>query len=57
VQTELRRWSRASLPDWLGTITEKGPHRRLLDELLGVLEEVPDNDEGLEAAEEKVVRK
>ena len=55
VQTELQRIELAPLAaGLLGTITEKGQHRRLLDELLGVLEKLLANEEALAAMREKI---
>jgi uncharacterized membrane-anchored protein YjiN (DUF445 family) len=38
----------------LGTITDKGQHRRLLDEMLGVLEKLLANEKALAAMREKI---
>ena len=55
VQTELQRIEIAPLAaGLLGTITEKGQHRRLLDELLGALEKLLANEETLAAMREKI---
>ena len=55
VQTELHRIEIAPLAaGLLGTITEKGQHRRLLDELLGALEKLLANEETLAAMREKI---
>jgi uncharacterized membrane-anchored protein YjiN (DUF445 family) len=55
VQTELRRIEIAPLAaGLLGTVTEKGQHRRLLDELLNVLEKLLANEETLAAMREKI---
>jgi uncharacterized membrane-anchored protein YjiN (DUF445 family) len=55
VQSELQRIEIAPLAaGLLGTITEKGQHRRLLDELLGVLEKLLTNEETLAALREKI---
>ena len=55
VQTELQRIEIAPLAaGLLRTVTEKGQHRRLLDELLGVLERLLTNKETLAALREKI---
>jgi uncharacterized membrane-anchored protein YjiN (DUF445 family) len=55
VQTELQKIEIAPLAaGLLGTITEKGQHRRLLDELLGVLEKFLTNKETLSALKKKI---
>ena len=55
VQTELQKIEIAPLAaGLLGTITAKGQHRRLLDELLGVLEKFLTNEEALEALRKKI---
>jgi len=55
VQTELRKIEIAPLATGLlGTITAKGQHRRLLDELLGVLEKFLTNEEALKALRKKI---
>ena len=55
VQAELQRIELAPLAaGLLGAITEKGQHRRLLDELLGVLEKLLTNEEALAALREKI---
>jgi uncharacterized membrane-anchored protein YjiN (DUF445 family) len=55
VQTELQRVELAPLAaGLLGTITEKGQHRRLLDELLGVLEKLLANETALAEMREKI---
>ena len=55
VQTELQKIEIAPLAaGLLGTITAKGQHRRLLDELLGVLEKFLTNEEALSALRKKI---
>jgi uncharacterized membrane-anchored protein YjiN (DUF445 family) len=55
VQTELQRIEIAPLAaGLLGTITDKGQHRRLLDELLGVLEKFLANETALAAMRDKI---
>jgi uncharacterized membrane-anchored protein YjiN (DUF445 family) len=55
VQTELQKIEVAPLAaGLLGTITEKGQHRRLLDELLKVLEKFLTNEEALKALRKKI---
>jgi len=55
VQTELQRIEIAPLAaGLLSTVTEKGQHRRLLDELLNVLEKLLANEETLAAMREKI---
>ena len=55
VQTELRKIEIAPLAaGLLGAITEKGQHRRLLDELLRVLERFLTNEEALKALRRKI---
>ena len=55
VQAELQRIEVAPLAaGLLGTITDKGQHRRLLDELLGVLEKLLANEDALKAMREKI---
>ncbi len=55
VQTELQKIEIAPLAaGLLGTITAKGQHRRLLDELLGVLEKFLTNEEALAALRKKI---
>ncbi len=55
VQTELQKIEIAPLAaGLLGTITAKGQHRRLLDELLRVLEKFLTNEEALAALRKKI---
>ncbi|WP_428674856.1 DUF445 domain-containing protein [Reyranella sp.] len=55
LQTELQKIEIAPLAaGLLGTITEKGQHRRLLDELLGVLEKFLTNEQALAALRNKI---
>jgi uncharacterized membrane-anchored protein YjiN (DUF445 family) len=55
VQAELQRIEIAPLAaGLLGTVTDRGQHRRLLDELLGVLEKLLTNEEALAAMREKI---
>ena len=55
VRTELQRIEIAPLAaGLLGTITDRGQHRRLLDELLGALEKLLANEETLAAMREKI---
>jgi uncharacterized membrane-anchored protein YjiN (DUF445 family) len=55
MQTELQKIEVAPLAaGLLGTITEKGQHRRLLDELLRVLEKFLTNEEALKALRKKI---
>jgi len=55
VQTELRKIEIAPLATGLmGTITAKGQHRRLLDEMLGILEKFLANEEALAALRRKI---
>ena len=55
VQTELQRIEIAPLAaGLLGAVTDRGQHRRLLDELLTVLEKLLANDEALAAMREKI---
>lgn len=55
LQTELQKIEIAPLAaGLLGTITAKGQHRRLLDELLGVLEKFLTNEDALKALRQKI---
>jgi len=55
VQAELQRIEIAPLAaGLLGTVTDRGQHRRLLDELLGALEKLLANEEALAAMREKI---
>jgi uncharacterized membrane-anchored protein YjiN (DUF445 family) len=55
VRAELERVEIAPLAAaLLGTITDKGQHRRLLDEMLGVLEKLLANEKALAAMREKI---
>src|SRR5262249_40102590 len=55
VQTELQRIEIAPLAaGLLGTITDKGQHRRLLDELLAILEKILGNETALAAMRDKI---
>jgi uncharacterized membrane-anchored protein YjiN (DUF445 family) len=55
VQTELQRIEIAPLAaGLLGTITDKGQHHRLLDELLGILEKFLSNETALATLRDKI---
>ncbi|HSI01498.1 MAG TPA: DUF445 family protein [Reyranella sp.] len=55
VQSELQRIEIAPLAaGLLGTITDKGQHRRLLDELLGILEKFLSNETALATLRDKI---
>lgn len=55
VQTELQRIEIAPLAaGLLGTITDKGQHRRLLDELLAILEKVLSNETALATLRDRI---
>ena len=55
VQAQLQRIEIAPLAaGLLGTVTDRGQHRRLLDELLGALEKLLTNEDALAAMREKI---